>query len=422
MKIVSTSINRPVSVAMFTVAVGIFGIVAFLRLPINLLPDISYPTLTVETKYPGAAPAEVESLITRPLEEAAGVVSGVQRLYSRSRPGISQVTLEFAWGRNMDFASLDVRQKLDLVFLPDDADRPTILRFDPANDPIMRIHLTGGDNLIRLRYVAEEVIKKDLESVEGLAAIKINGGLEEEIQVDVDEGKLFALGVGISAVTESLSRDNVNLVGGSLYEDEARYLVRTNNEFQGVGDIMETVLTGEGNRKVYVRDIARVYRGHKEREVITRSGGQESVEMAIYKEGDANTVLVARRVRERLDSIRDEFPEDIATLVVQDQSRFIEQSIREVILTALLGGAIAIFILYLFLKDVKSTAIIGLSIPISVIAAFFLMYQMDVSMNIMSLGGLALGVGMLVDNSIVVLESIYRKRQEGQKPREAAIQ
>ncbi|MCZ6670681.1 MAG: efflux RND transporter permease subunit [Acidobacteria bacterium] len=422
MKIVGFSIRRPVSVFMFTVAVVIFGLVAFGRLPINLLPDISYPTLTIETKYPGAAPAEVESLISRPVEEAVGVVTGVQRIYSRSRPGISQVTLEFDWDRNMDFASLDVRQKLDLVFLPEDADRPNILRFDPSNDPIMRVHLSGEKNLIRLRYLAEEVVKKDLESIEGLAAVKINGGYEEEIQVEVDDRKLHLMNLNIDMVVQALKRDNINLAGGSLYEDEARYLVRTNNEFQNLEDILQTVLKAEGNRKVYLRDVARVYRGHREREVITRSGGFESVEMAIYKEGDANTVQVARRIRSRLEAIKKELPENIEIDTVLDQSRFIEQSIREVITSAAIGGLIAIFVLFLFLKDLRSTVIISLSIPISLVASFFLMYQMDISLNIMSLGGLALGVGMLVDNSIVVLEAIFRKRQEGKDARRAATE
>ncbi|MGH7577382.1 MAG: efflux RND transporter permease subunit, partial [Longimicrobiales bacterium] len=175
---------------MTCVAVVLFGLVAFGRLPINLLPDLSYPSLTIETRLPGAAPAEVESLVSRPVEEVVGVVAGVQRLTSRSRPGLSQVTLEFDWGRNMDFASLDVREKLDLIRLPQQATDPLVLRFDPASDPIMRLYLTGGESLYQLRYVGEEVLKKDLESTEGLAAIKGNGGYEEEIQVRIDEGKL----------------------------------------------------------------------------------------------------------------------------------------------------------------------------------------------------------------------------------------
>ena len=188
MKLVEFSLRRRVTISMAAVALILFGLVAFGRLSINLLPDLSYPSLTVETRLDGAAPPEVESLISRPVEEVVGVVAGVKRLTSVSKPGLSQVTMEFDWGRDMDFASLDVRQKLDMLRLPREATKPVLLRFDPANDPILRLYVAGSEDLYRLRYVAEEVLKKDLESTEGVAAVKVNGGFEEEIQVRVDEG------------------------------------------------------------------------------------------------------------------------------------------------------------------------------------------------------------------------------------------
>ena len=415
------SLKRRVTVWMCAVALIVFGLVAFQRLPINLLPDISYPSLTIETRYPGAAPGEVENLISRPMEEAVGVVSGVQRLISVSRPGLSQVTLEFGWGRDMDFASIDVREKLDLVQLPREAEKPVLLRFDPANDPIARLYLTGAENLYQARYVAEEVLKKDLESTEGVAAINVNGGYEEEIQVRVDQGKLSLMGVSIQEVNDKLQRENVNQAGGSLYEREARYLVRSRNEFQNLDDIMETVLLSRADRKVTMADVAEVVRGHKQREVITRYDGKEAVELAMYKEGDANTVSVARSIRARLESVKKELPEGIDVQTGMDQSRFIQASVDEVVWSALIGGAIAVIILLFFLKDLASTLIIGLSIPISIVATFFLMYQTNTSLNIMSLGGLALGVGMLVDNAIVVLESIYKRRERGEPALQAAL-
>jgi HAE1 family hydrophobic/amphiphilic exporter-1 len=398
---------------MCAVALILFGFVAFTRLPINLLPDISYPSLTVETRLPGAAPGEVETLVSRPIEEAVGIVSGVQRLTSISRPGLSQVVLEFGWGRKMDFAALDVRQKLDLVTLPRDASKPVLLRFDPANDPVMRLYLTGSANLTQLRYVAEEILKKDLESTEGVAAIKVNGGFEEEIQVRVDEGKLALLGLSIHDVNQKLLQENVNQAGGSLYEEEARYLVRARNEFQNLDDILQTVLIAREGRNVTMADVAEVVRGHKQREVITRFGGREAVELALYKEGDSNTVQVVQAVRQRLERVGKELPHGIEVATGVDQSRFIRSSVDEVIGNALLGGVIAVVVLLFFLKDISSTLIIGVSIPISIIATFFLMYQTGTTLNIMSLGGLALGVGMLVDNAIVVLESIYKKREAG---------
>jgi HAE1 family hydrophobic/amphiphilic exporter-1 len=414
MGLIEFSVKRRVTVSMMAVALIVFGAVAFTRLPINLLPDISYPTLTVETKFPGAAPAEVESLISRPVEEAVGVVAGVQRLTSVSRPGVSQVTLEFGWGRNMDFASIDVREKLDLVVLPREAEKPVVLRFDPANDPVMRLYVTGGESLYQLRYVAEEVLKKDLESTEGVAAIKVNGGYEEEIQVKVDQGKLALLGLTIQDVNARLQRENVNQAGGSLYESEARYLVRSRNEFKDLDDILETILVSRDGRNVRMADVATVERGHKQRDVVTRFAGDEAVELAMYKEGDANVVSVARSIRGRLDRVRKELPAGIQVQAGSDQSRFIEASIRQVIGDAVLGGAIAIIVLLFFLKDVRSTLIIGVSIPISIIATFFLMYQTGTTLNIMSLGGLALGVGMLVDNAIVVLEAIHKRRERGE--------
>ncbi|HUP45198.1 MAG TPA: efflux RND transporter permease subunit [Thermoanaerobaculia bacterium] len=420
MKLVEFSLKRRVTVSMAAVAMVIFGFVSFTRLPMNLLPDISYPSLTVETRFPGAAPGEVETLISRPVEEVVGVVGGVQRLTSVSRPGLSQVTLEFDWGRNMDFAALDVRQKLDLLTLPREIEKPVILRFDPANDPVIRLYLTGGKNLYQLRYVAEEILKKDLESTDGVAAIKVNGGFEEEIEVRVDEGKLALLGLTVQDVDERLRRENINQAGGSLYEKEARYLVRSRNEFEGLRDITETVILTREGRNVTMADIAQVVRGHKQREVISRFGGQEAVELAIYKEGDANIVSVARALQGRLERVKSELPQGIEVVTGVDQSRFIRASIDEVLSNALLGGLIAILVLLLFLKDLRSTIIVGVSIPISIIATFFLMYRTGTTLNIMSLGGLALGVGMLVDNAIVVLESIFKKRERGETSFNAA--
>ena len=420
MGIVEFSLRRRVTISMFAVAVVLFGMVAFGRLPINLLPTLTYPSLTVETRYAGAAPAEVETLVTRPVEEAVGVVSGVRRLTSTSRPGLSQVTLEFGWGRNMDFASIDVRQKLDMLQLPREVEKPTLLRFDPSNDPIMRLYVSGGEDLYQLRYVAEELLKKDLESTEGLAAVKVNGGYEEEIQIRVDQGKLALLGIPLSEVNQKLLQENVNQAGGSLYEEEARYLVRAKNEFQSLDDIRQTVVASRDGRKIVLGDVADVIRGHKKREVITRFGGKEAVELALYKEGDANTVTVARAIQSRLGRLRGELPEGIDLVVGVDQSRFIQASIDEVRNNALWGGLFAVGVLLFFLKDLRSTLIIGVSIPISIVTTFFLMYQTGTTLNIMSMGGLALGVGMLVDNAIVVLEAIFKRREAGLPALEAA--
>lgn len=422
MSLVTLSVRRPVAVGMLVVAVAIFGAVSFTRLPVNLLPDISYPTLTIETRYAGAAPAEIESLITRPIEESVGIISGVQRLTSRSRSGLSQVTLEFAWDTNMDLAALDAREKLDLVVLPRDAEKPAILRFDPASDPILRLGLSGTGDLGRLRQIAEDEVKKDLESIDGLASVKVEGGLERQIEVRVDESRLASYGLSVQDVIGALARNNVNLAGGSIYEHEARYLVRTLNELQGLDDVAATIVRDAAGRQTRLTDVAEVRWGHRDRDVIARINGGESVSLNVYKEGDANTVAVARAVKARLALVQKTLPTGVTLATVFDQSTFIEGAISEVISNAWQGGLLAILVIFLFLRQARSTAVIALSIPISVVATFVIMHQMGLSLNIMSLGGLALGIGMLVDDSIVVLEVIARHRERGRGVFEAAIE
>jgi HAE1 family hydrophobic/amphiphilic exporter-1 len=423
MKIVDLSIRRPVTVFIFSVAAVVFGIVAFRNLAVNLLPDISYPSLTVRTSYEGTAPVEIESLLTRPIENAVGVVNNVVRVTSSSRADVSEVTLEFAWNTNMDFAALDVRDRLDRVRLPMDAELPVLLKYDPSLDPIMRIGLYGSDELARLRFLGEEDIKRALERIEGVAAVVVSGGLEEEIQVELDERKLASLGLSIGQVANRLAAENVNITGGSLRDGHTEYLVRTLNEFMRPEDMRSIVVQRTGDAIVRLSDVARVYTGHKEREIITRIDGAESVELAVYKEGGTNTVTVSNAVTARLDSLRGELNRLDPNLhmdVITDQARYIRQAVREVLETALYGGMLAILVLYLFLRSVKKTLIISVSIPVSVIATFFLMYVSDISLNIMSLGGLTLGVGLLVDNAIVVLEAVQRKRDDGLDEVEAA--
>jgi len=423
MRIVDLSIRRPVTVFIFSVAAVVFGFVAFRNLAVNLLPDISYPSLTVRTTYEGTAPVEIESLLTRPIENAVGVVNNVVRVTSSSRADVSEVTLEFAWNTNMDFAALDVRERLDRVRLPTDAELPVLLKFDPSLDPIMRVGLYGSDELARLRFLGEEDIKRALERIEGVAAVVVSGGLEEEIQVELDERKLASLGLSVGQVANRLAAENVNITGGSLRDGHTEYLVRTLNEFVRPEDMRSVVVQRTGDAIVRLSDVARVYTGHKEREIITRIDGAESVELAVYKEGGTNTVTVSNAVTDRLDSLRSELNRLDPNLnmdVITDQARYIRQAVSEVLETALYGGLLAILVLYLFLRSLKKTLIISVSIPVSVVATFFLMYVADISLNIMSLGGLTLGVGLLVDNAIVVLEAVQRKRDDGLNEIEAA--
>jgi HAE1 family hydrophobic/amphiphilic exporter-1 len=423
MNIVEFAIRRRVTILMLTVALLLFGVVSLLRLKVDLLPDLSYPTLTVRTELPGSAPLEVENLITRPVEEAVGIIRNVRHVRSVSRSGQSDVTLEFAWGTDMDLAGIDVREKLDLLQLPLEAKRPLLLRFDPASEPVMRLALAdkatastpeaAEARLLDLRRFAEDRLKPELESVEGSAAVKVSGGYEDEIQIYVDQQKLAQLGLSIDAVTRRVRAENVNLSGGRLEQGTQRFLVRTLNEFQSVDQMANAIIATVGGRPVYLRDVARVAHGHKDREAITRVNGRECIELAVYKEGDANTVQLATGVRAKLAQIEKAFPAQAETVTVYDQSRFIGAAIGEVKFAAVLGGLLAIIVLYLFLRDARTTFITSVAIPVSVVGTFMLMYMSDLSLNIMSLGGLALAVGMLVDNAVVVLEAIVRKREHG---------
>ena len=417
------AVRRRVSVVMSALAVVVFGLVAYGRLSLELFPDIAYPSITVQTEFPDTAPQEVENLVTRPVEEAVGVLRGLQSIHSVSRPGISEVTLEFAWGSDMDLLTMEIREKLDRLILPEETTDPVVLRFDPSLDPIIRLALSGEADLTVLRRLADKQIKQDFETVMGVAAAQIKGGLEEEIQVDVDQGRLAALGLSLDAVRQVVGAGNVNLPGGALRGRDSQYLIRTINEFDDVQEIADLIVRRDASGLVRVGDVATVLWGSKEREEITRVNGRESVEISVYKEGDANTVTAARDLRARLDEWQtgDKLPPGVSLTILFDQSRFIQQAVDEVRNAALIGGVLAVLLLLLFLRDLRSTLIIATSIPISVVATFIAMYRLDISLNIMSLGGLTLGIGMLVDNSIVVLESIFRKRQLGSSHFRAAV-
>ena len=285
MRLIDIATQRRVTIMMFTVAVIMFGMVSLSRLKVNLLPDLSYPTMTVRTELTGAAPIEVESLVTKPVEEAVGVIKNVRRVRSVSRSGQSDVVLEFAWGTDMDIAGVDVREKLDILQLPLEAGRSMLLRFDPSNEPVMRLALiedpdaeikyeNDEDRLKALRRFAEEQLKTNLETSEGTAAVKTSGGLEDEIQILVDQLRLAQLGLSIETVTRRIREENVNLSGGRIEQGSQRFLVRTINQFQSIDEIADVIVANVDGRIIYMRDIAQIKRGYKEREAITRVDGQ----------------------------------------------------------------------------------------------------------------------------------------------------
>lgn len=429
MDILAFATRRPVAISMLTLAVLLFGWVSQSRLSVTLLPDLSYPTATVRTDYAGAAPAEIETLISKPVEEALGLVRGVRRVHSTSRAGQSDVTLEFNWGTQMDLAVLDIREKLDPLELPKEAARPVVLRVDPSSDPVMRFGLSAektaenADSILllkRLRRVAEDSLQKPLEAIGGVAAVKVSGGLEDEVQIELDLARLDRLQIAPDVVITRLNQENVNLSGGRVDEGTLAYLVRTRNQFSSLADMEKLILRNDEGRQILLRDVARVVPGFKERTAIIRIDGREAVELAIFREGDGNTVAVAEDVNRRLEALQKNLPAGMQLTPLYDQSLFIRDAIAGVLQAGILGGILAVLVLYLFLADAWATLVIAVAIPVSIIASFILMYSAGLSLNIMSLGGLALAIGLLIDSAIVVLESIARRLQQGDDRVQAA--
>ncbi|MGS0675900.1 efflux RND transporter permease subunit [Shewanella sp. 125m-1] len=435
MSIIKTAVNRPVTVWMFMFAVILFGMVGFSRLAVKLLPDLSYPTITIRTLYVGAAPVEVEQLVSKPIEEAAGIVKGLRKISSISRSGMSDVVLEFEWGTDMDMASLDVREKLDTIELPLDVKKPLLLRFNPNLDPIVRLALSVADvsesgqsttdgmsetELKQMRTYAEEELKRQLESLSGVAAVRLSGGLQQEVHIQLNQQKLTQLNLSADLIRSRIAEENINLSAGKVIQGDKEYLVRTLNQFNSLDELGQIVIYRDEQTLVRLFEAAQIVDAFKERNDITRIGDKESIELAIYKEGDANTVAVARKVTAELNKLNERNAK-AELKVIYDQSEFIESAVNEVTTAALIGSLLSMLVIYLFLRDIIPTLIISISIPFSVIATFNMMYFANISLNIMSLGGIALAVGLLVDNAIVVLENIDRCKSLGMNRLEAAV-
>ena len=518
------AIRRPIAILMVVVGVILIGVVSSSKIPFTLLPDITYPKVTIRTEYPHAAPEEVENLVTKPIEQAVGIIQNVVKQSSVSRPGISEVVVEFRWGVDMDVAVMDIREKLQLLegFLPEGVKKPVLLRYDPNTDPIMTIGVAGEMELSELRFLVEREIERELERIDGVAAVKVQGGYEDEIVIELDEPKLTRYKLTPDQVIDRLRRENINLAGGTLTEAGEELSVRTLNEFKSLEEIKSIVvsagasagsavsgLAGLGSMgaglgslgglagmllggglnlsgwgsflpsgspageavqvsvPIRLGDIAEVRMRHKPREEIVRLNLKECIKVSIYKEGDANIVQVSGAVNQALakikDNLRSEAPtreelrrnkspveklkrlinwwvylffyvrpfkiyepapklvDKIEIISISDQSKFIKDSVFSVIQATLWAAIIAILVLYVFLRNIPSTWVISLAIPISVIAAFTLMYFTGISFNTMSLAGLAMGVGNVVDNSIVVLENILRHRAKSKDLKGTAV-
>jgi HAE1 family hydrophobic/amphiphilic exporter-1 len=459
--LLALGVHRPVAMGMVVAAAVVFGFVALGKLKVDLLPPLQYPSLTVRTAYAGAAPEDVEERVTERLEDVLSTIGGLVRMRSSSRAEVSEVQLEFEWGSNLPFLVQDVRERLDRVFLPPGTEKPLILRYDPGLDPVLRLAVSGGADLVRLRDLAEYEIERRLEGLPGVAAVRVKGGLVDEVQVLLDPQRLASFGLTPEMIMQRLTEENLNVPGGTLKEGSFEYVVRTLNEFRTLEEIEDLPITAVGDRVLKLRDLATVRRWHRDRDLMLRVGGDEAVEVAIYREAGANLVEVATVVRERLwgpggtpessklavaaaqqarerqasapagakagapvtppNWIATRLPSDVHLTLISDQSGFVKSAIAEVNDAALIGGMLSILVCFFFLGSFASTAVIGIAVPVSIVATFGAMYAAGVSLNIMSLGGLALGIGMLLDNAIVVLESITKCREEGDPPLKAAL-
>jgi len=423
MNLSDLAVRRPITTLMFFLALLIFGSIALLRLPIDILPDITYPSITIYTKYEGAGPQEIESLITERVEKTVSTINNVKDVRSTSAEDASTVTVDFNWGADLAEAANDIREKLDRIhrFLPEDADDPFLYKYDPSNRPILIISLRGPLHPSKLRDLADDRIRYDLEQIEGVAAVDIWGGMEREIQVEVHGEKLRSVGLSIDVLVDVLKAENISLPGGRLEAGRREWLIRPLGEFSSLEQIENTIVGIKEGRPIYLKQVADVKDGFKERRTHTRINGELGVVVAIRKQSGSNTVQVSDRVLEIIPRLKRDLPQGVALSVIIDGADFIRKSIRQVKQVAFIGGILAVFVLFAFLRNTRSTLIIAASIPIAVWSTFFLLELMGLTINMMSLGGLALGIGMILDSSIVVLENIFRHREEGRGAIEGAL-
>lgn len=411
-----TSIRRPVATAMFYLIVITVGLVGFTQLPVDLLPPIEFPQLTVFTRYNNVGPEEIEQIITDPVENAVSGIPNVERITSQSEEGRSRVSLEFARGTNLDEAANDLRAALDRIrnSLPEEAEPPVIWKFDPNNISVVSLSVTSTRDLEETTRILERDIAQRFEQIPGVGTIEVRGGIYREIQVQLKRDRLQASGLTPDNVREALARENATLPGGNVKEGYNDLYVRTLGEYTSVDQIANTVITYTGDMPIRVKDVADVVDGYEDVQRLSEANGVPIIRMTIQKQSGANTVEVAEAVKEEVARVNAE-RNDLQLAVTSDQSTFIKQSISNVQSSAIYGGLLAIFILYLFLRNGSSTLIIAVAIPISVVATFGMLYFGGMTLNQMTFGGLALGIGMMVDNAIVVLENIVRQREENGK-------
>ncbi len=422
MSIPRLAIHRPVTMFMLSGVIILLGTISLLRLPVDLMPDVTFPSITVRVGYAGVGPLEMEELVTRPIEQAMSAVAGLERLESTSQEGSSRVTLNFAWGTDLNEAADDVRNRLDRVRgrLPEEADAPVMFKFDANAQPIMGVGVEGDFDRVALREMAEHDLSPRLERVPGVASVSVEGGLRRQIHVELSKEKVRALDLPVDRIINLLRTENQNVPVGEIDEGDTTYLVRSQGQFENLDEIRDMVVMTRQGVPVYLRDIAEVKDSTEDLRAFTRINGKPGVRLRVTKQSGQNTVQIADAVRAEIDRINREIP-TLRLAVLDDSSIFIKRSIAAVKEAAVLGAILVIAIIFLFLRNLRSTIIICTSIPISIIGTFALLYFAGYTLNTMTFGGLALGIGMIVDASIVVLENTFRHMEHGKDRMQAAI-
>ncbi|MFC1534039.1 efflux RND transporter permease subunit [Thermodesulfobacteriota bacterium] len=423
MKLSYFAVRRPITTIMVMLVVIIIGGISFSRLPIDLMPDITYPVLSVSASYKDASPDEVEQLITRPIEEAMSVIPGVDQVSSASAEGVSRVRISFNWGTDLDAAANDIRDRLERVLprLPDDIERPQLRKFDLASFPVLILGASGDMDPIQMRRIIDNQVKYRIERLPGVAALDVFGGLDREIHVNLSADKIKALGLSIDRILAKIRAENVNIPAGNLERGNLNVMIRTPGEYTSLRELGDTVISMREGVPVQLKEIASVEDSWQKITRVVRVNGRPGIRLAVNKQSGKNTVDVAKGVRKEIEEVNRDIPQIRLTTII-DTSDFIQKSISNVGTMILYGGILAILVLLLFLRNIGSTAVIVTAIPISIIGTFALMYFGGFTLNLMTLGGLALGIGMLVDNAIVVLENIYRMRESGVEPEKAAVE
>jgi len=423
-KIAQFSINRPATVIILIAVLSIIGVMSVVQMRTDLLPEMDLPYAIVMTTYSGAGPEEIEEQVSKPIENVVATVSDIDTLMSQSSADSSIVIIGFNYGTNMDSAMADIRDKISLAesYLPSDADKPMVMKINPNIMPVIAIAI-GSDqlSLAQLQSIAEDDIEPRLSRISGVASVTVLGGLEREVKVAVDPVKAQNYGLSLNQIGSFLAAENYNISSGDISFGEREYFVRSLQEFENVDAVGEVALTTVNGSKIQLKEIAEISEDYKEVEQLTRVNQKAAVSLLVQKATDGNTVEACTKVKEEMEKIQSEIGGKINVETVMDQSDFINKSLNSTTRTLAEGAVLAVLIIFLFMRNLRSTAIVGIAIPLSLLATFIVLFYNGSTLNTLTLGGLALGVGRMIDDSIVVFENIYRHRDQGLSAREAAL-